>query len=87
MIKTAQFVKDRDYLTWKKKNVTIRGMKEQGVDNGVYASFGVGLYSVPLSNKSMAKQYGKPYFVYNAIPKKPKIVATLNTAELWRQQQ
>ena len=35
MIKVAQFVKDRDYLTWKRKNITIRGMKETGVENGV----------------------------------------------------
>ena len=33
----------------------------------------------------MAKQYGDVYFVVNAIPKKPKIVDSLNNAELLRQ--
>lgn len=75
----------RDYLKWKKANVTYRGMKAMGKDNEVYGSFGKGLYSVPLSNKSMAKQYGDLYFVVNAIPKKPKIVNSINDAELVRQ--
>ena len=75
----------RAYLKWKKSNVTYRGMKKIGVDNEVYGSFGKGLYTVPLSNKSMAKTYGDLYFVVNAIPKKPKIVNSLNDAELVRQ--
>lgn len=75
-----------EYSKWKKDNVTLRGMKEMGKANEVYGSFGKGLYTVPLANKSMAKQYGTVYFVVNAIPKKPKIVKTLNDAELWRQQ-
>jgi hypothetical protein len=33
----------------------------------------------------MAKQYGKVYFVVNAIPKKAKIVNNLNEAEMFRQ--
>lgn len=33
----------------------------------------------------MAKQYGDVYFVVNAIPKNPKIVDSLNNAELFRQ--
>ncbi|MFW6243375.1 MAG: hypothetical protein ACOC2W_04380, partial [bacterium] len=55
-----------DYLRWKRKNVTLRGIKEMGSDNEVYGSFGKGLYTVPLSNRSMARQYGDVYFVLNA---------------------
>lgn len=74
-----------NYSKWKKSNVTLRGIKELGKFNDVYGSFGNGLYTVPLSNKSMAKQYGDVYFVVNAIPKSPKIVNSLNDAELLRQ--
>ena len=74
-----------EYSKWKRKNVTLRGVKELGKSNEVYGSFGNGLYTVPLSNKTMAKQYGDVYFVVNAIPKKPKIVDSLNNAELLRQ--
>jgi len=74
-----------DYSKWKRKNVTLRGIKELGKANEVYGSFGKGLYTVPLSNKAMAKQYGNLYFVVNAIPKKPKIVDSLNNAEIFRQ--
>jgi hypothetical protein len=74
-----------DYSKWKRKNVTLRGMKELDKANGVSGSFGKGLYTVPLSNKAMAKQYGKIYFVVNGIPRKPKIVDSLNNAELLRQ--
>lgn len=74
-----------DYSSWKRKNVTLRGMKSIGVANEVYGSFGKGLYTVPLSNKAMARTYGTVYFVVNAIPKKPKIVDSLNSAELVRQ--
>jgi hypothetical protein len=59
-------------------------MKEVGKENSVYGSFGNGLYTVPLSNKSMAKQYGTVYFVYGGVPKKPKIVNSLNDAEIFR---
>jgi hypothetical protein len=74
-----------DYIKWKRKNVTLRGIKELGKPNEVYGSFGKGLYTVPLSNKAMAKQYGDVYFVVNAIPKNPKITQTLNDAEILRQ--
>lgn len=76
---------DDDYLKWKRKNVTLRGIKELGSSNNVYGSFGKGLYTVPLSNRAMAKQYGKVYFVVNAIPKTPKMVYNLNEAEMLRQ--
>lgn len=76
---------DTPFNSWKRKNVTLRGIKNLGQPNEVYGSFGNGLYTVPLSNKSMAKQYGEIYFVVNAIPKKPKIVQSLNYAEIWVQ--
>ena len=76
---------DSNYIKWKKNNVTYRGMKKLGGDNEVFGSFGKGLYTVPLGNKSMAKTYGDLYFVVNAIPKKPKIVCSLNEAEIFRQ--
>jgi hypothetical protein len=78
-------INDYNYLDWKKKNITLRGIKNEGNENNAYGSFGRGLYTVPLSNKSMAKQYGNVYFVLNAIPKKPKIVNSLNDAEIWIQ--
>ena len=74
-----------DYSKWKRKNVTLRGIKELGKTNEVYGSFGNGLYVVPLGNKSMAKEYGDVYFVVNAVPKNPKIVDSLNNAEILRQ--
>ena len=74
-----------EYSKWKRKNVTLRGIKEMGNPNDVYGSFGKGLYTVPLSNKSMAKQYGDVYFVVNGRPKNPKIVDSLNNAEILRQ--
>lgn len=74
-----------EYLKWKKKNITLRGVKELNKPNQVYGSFGSGLYTVPLNNKAMAKTYGDVYFVLNAIPKNPKIVDSLNNAELVRQ--
>jgi len=73
-----------DFKNWKRKNVTLRGIKNLGSDNQVYGSIGNGLYTVPLSNKSMAKQYGDVYFVVNAIPKNPKIFDGLNSWEIYR---
>jgi len=84
-VKRLKEMTRKDYLQWKRKNVTLRGMKELGKTNKVFGSFGEGLYTVPLGNKQMAKQYGTVYFVINAIPKKPKIVNSLNNAELVRQ--
>ena len=75
----------QDYLRWKRKNVTLRGIKELGKHNEVYGSFGKGLYTVPLSNKAMAKTYGDVYFLVNAIPKKPYVVQGINAAEMLRQ--
>ena len=71
-----------EFLRWKRKNVTIRGVREMGKPNGVYGSFGKGIYTVPLSNKKMAKEYGEAYFVVNAKPSNPKIVQYRNDAEI-----
>lgn len=73
------------YLSWKRKNITIRGIKQAGkTENGGSAILGRGLYTAFLSNKELAKQYGKVYFIYGAIPKKPKVFNTLNDWEIWK---
>ncbi len=75
----------KDYLKWKRKNVTLRGMQELGNENGGMAMLGQGLYTAFLGNKVMAKKYGTVYFVVNAIPKNPKVFNTLNDWEIWFQ--
>jgi len=72
-----------NYLKWKRKNVTIRGIKNIGNENEGSAMLGRGLYTAFLSNKDLAKQYGKIYFVVNAMPKNPKVFDTLNRWEIW----
>lgn len=73
-----------DYLRWKRKNVTIRGVREStDKDNDGAAMLGRGLYTAFLSNKQLARQFGKVYFVLNAIPKHPKVFNTLNDWEIW----
>lgn len=74
---------DSEYKSWKRKNVTIRGVKEMGQENNAGAMLGAGLYTAALSNKSLAREYGKVYFVVGAIPKKPKVFNTLNEWEIW----
>ena len=77
---------NRKYLAWKRKNVTLRGVRDRyAEDNGGSAMLGQGLYTAFLSNKKMAKIYGDVYFLLNAIPKKPLIVNTLNDWEIWEQ--
>jgi hypothetical protein len=78
-----QFFDRKDYLKWKRKNVTIRGVKEIGEENGAGAMLGRGLYTAFLSNKALAKQYGEVKYVLGAIPKNPKIFNTLNDWEIW----
>jgi len=75
----------RDYLKWKRKNVTLRGIFEFGKENKGGGRYGSGLYTAILSNKDMAKIYGKVYFVLNAIPKTPKVVNDANLAEMFLQ--
>lgn len=73
------------YLSWKRKNVTIRGVSELGSENKRGAMLGNGLYTAFLSNRALAKEYGKIYFVVGAIPKKPKVFNDLNQWEIWYQ--
>ena len=75
----------QDYLKWKRKNVTLRGISELGKENGGMGKYGSGLYTASLGNKQMAKEYGKVYFVLNAIPKTPKVVDDTNRAEMFMQ--
>ena len=73
-----------EYLRWKRKNVTIRGIKDQTKgENDGGAMLGRGLYTAFLSNKELAKQYGDVHFVFGAIPKNPKVFNTLNEWEIW----
>ena len=73
----------REYLSWKRKNVTLRGIQELGKENSGFASYGSGLYTAHLGNKQLAKQYGKVYFVVGARPKNPKKVRSVNDAEIF----
>ena len=72
-----------DYIKWKKKNVSLRGIKNSGEENNGGAMLGKGLYTAALSNKSLSKQYGTVYFVINGIPKNPKVFNDLNQWEIW----
>ncbi len=74
-----------EYLKWKRKNVSYRGMNDTTQENGGSAVLGNGLYTAALSNKSMAKSYGELYYVVNGIPKKPKVFNNLNEWEVWFQ--
>lgn len=83
---------EKEFLAWKRKNVTLRGMQnldnsdDANSENGGMAKYGSGLYTAFLGNREMAKQYGKVYFVVNAIPKNPKVVYSVNEAEMFLQQ-
>lgn len=75
-----------EYKKWKRKNVTIRGISSNiGEYNNSGAQFGDGLYTAHLSNRELAKKYGNVYFVLGARPKNPKIVNSINDAEIWIQ--
>lgn len=71
------------YLAWKRKNVSYRGVRQDGEENGAGAMLGRGLYTAALSNKSMTKQYGDTFFVVNAVPKNPMVFNSLNEWEIW----
>lgn len=74
----------REYLKWKRANVSYRGMQDRYSDgNGGMAMLGQGLYTAALSNKAMARQYGKVYLVVNGRPKNPKRFNTLNDWQTW----
>lgn len=72
-----------EYLSWKRKNVTLRGITEVGEENNGGAMLGDGLYSAYLSNRELARKYGKVYYLVNAKPKNPKKFNTLNECEVW----
>lgn len=78
---------DPHYSRWKRNNVTYRGITDSidtlDTENGNGAMLGVGLYSVPASNKSMARGYGKLYILLNAKPSNPKVFKSLNEWEIW----
>lgn len=78
---------ETQYRKWKRDNVTYRGISTDSVDgeNGGMAMLGQGLYSVPASNKKMARTYGKLAMLVNAKPKNPKVCNTLNEWEIWFQ--
>lgn len=79
--------KTNDYKSWKRKNVTLRGISKSPDEfNGGSAIFGDGLYTASLGNKVMAKGYGDVYYVVNARPKNPIVFNDLNRAEIWLQQ-
>lgn len=82
----------KEYLAWKRKNVTLRGIDENadkhGIDgnrNGI-ARLGQGLYMTYLSNAKFAKQYGELTYLVNARPKNPKKFQSINLFEIWTQQ-
>ena len=66
-----ELLKHKQYLSWKRKNVSIRGIAKFGEFNKGGASMGEGLYTACLANKEMARKYGKVYFVVNTRPKNP----------------
>lgn len=72
-----------EYLKWKRNNVTLRGIKNPGEENGGGESLGRGLYTAFLGNKAMAKEYGHVHYVVNAIPKHPLKFNSLNDWEIW----
>lgn len=61
------------YLAWKRKNVSFRGIRNHGEENGAGAALGRGLYTAALSNKRMSREFGDVFFVVNAVPKNPKV--------------
>jgi hypothetical protein len=71
------------YLKWKRDHVTYRGIKDVNNINGGSSYLGKGLYTAFLSNKGMAKQYGRLHFVVGAKPKKPKVFNNTNEWEIW----
>ena len=73
------------YNKWKRENVTLRGIKEYGQENGAGAMLGNGLYTAALGNRDLAKQYGQVNFVLNGKPKYPIVFNDLNKWEIWKQ--
>src|SRR5580693_5357571 len=74
---------DKNYLKWKRENVSFRGIREENEENGGSAILGAGLFTAALSNKAMAKEYGTVKFVVNARPKNPIRFKSMNAWEIW----
>jgi hypothetical protein len=79
------FENNTGYIKWKKDNITYRGQTDLDISNKAGAKYGDGLYTVPLSNKSMAKEYGTVRYVLNAIPSNPVVSRSVNDAEIFLQ--
>lgn len=85
---------EADYRKWRRENVTYRGysgyspLRPNSDETGmIFTKFGAGLYSTPISNKSLIKSYGgKTAILVGAKPKKPLVFNSLNEAEIWVQQ-
>lgn len=81
---------DPNYKKWRKANVTYRGTREDnpwpldGI-NEYEGKFGYGLYTTPLSNKKMTKEYGKTWLIVGAIPDNPMKFNSINAAEIFFQ--
>jgi hypothetical protein len=76
----------KEFLRWKRKHVSLRGLTNPpDVENGGMARFGQGIYSAALSYKSLARKYGKVFFVVNARPLKPRKFKTCNDLEIYLQ--
>lgn len=80
-----------EFKKWRKANVTYRGTSDEhpwpldGIDE-YEGKFGKGLYTTPLSNKAMTKDYGKTWLIVGAIPNNPLKFRNINDAEIWLQQ-
>lgn len=77
-----------EFKKWRKANVTYRGSQKDTPFEGITKYDGVmgrGLYSTPISNKSMAKGYGKLFIMVGAIPKNPVVVDSINAWEMFEQ--
>lgn len=90
LIKETKVFNNAQFKQWKRKNVTLRGIADnadnfgvEGNNNG--AMLGKGLYIAYLSNKALAKQYGKVAYLVNAKPLNPKKFQYLNDFEVFTQ--
>lgn len=76
------FESRNEFLSWKRKNITIRGINNDSEGDGG-GSLGLGLYTAFLSNRKLAKEFGQVVYVLNGIPKNPIIFNSLNEWEVY----
>jgi len=75
-----------EYLKWKRKNVSYRGLVDPNSKvNNSSASLGIGLYTAALSNKKLSTSFGKVYFIVNGRPKNPLKFRSRWYYEIWEQ--